>query len=227
MKFKSALLTQASGSVGGSTFTRNRGGMIIRARAIPVNPNSTFQQTVRSTFGNLASRWSDTLTPAQRTAWEQYANAVPYVDALGDSRYLTGQQMYIRCNSVRIQAALTVVDAGPTVYTMDSFTAPTVTAVVSTQKISVAYTNTDDWANEVGGGLMVLSSAPRSAARNYFKGPYRYAGKVAGAGTPPTSPLLATSPFVFVAGDRVFASVRTCRADGRISPPFRATCIAA
>ena len=69
MKFKSALVTQASGSVGGMTFSRNRYGMYTRAKGLPVNPNSEFQQAVRQIFSGLSSAWNGVLTSGQRSGW--------------------------------------------------------------------------------------------------------------------------------------------------------------
>ncbi|KKM06452.1 hypothetical protein LCGC14_1743870, partial [marine sediment metagenome] len=48
MLFKSGLITQGSGSIGGLTASHNRGGMYFRARTIPTNPATSFQTVVRN-----------------------------------------------------------------------------------------------------------------------------------------------------------------------------------
>lgn len=221
MLYKSQVLTQASGSVGGLTYSHNKGGMYTRARATPTNPGSAFQSAVRQIMSDLAKRWSNTLTAGQRTAWELYATNVPLINRLGESRSIPGLAMYVRCNTPRIQASLAVVDDGPTDYTLPAFTAPTLVVDEAGQEGNLSYTNTDAWAGEVGGAMLLQMSRPQNPTIQYFKNPYRYSGKVAGAVIPPTSPEAIAVPFPVVEGQKVFAFVRVCRADGRLSEPFR------
>lgn len=224
MKFKSEVLTQASGSIGGTTYAHNRGGLYRRARSIPTNPNSAAQQTVRTNFGQLATRWNDSLSSSSRAEWENYAANSPTTDALGDPLVLTGQQMYIRCNSVRLRGGLTPQDAGPTTFGLADLSTVTIPVDTAVDEINVAFNNGDPWANEVGGALIVQTSRFYDGSKNYLKGPFRYLGKVTGAATPPTSPNLmaATNAFGqapgdFAAGQVMFWRACAVRADGRLS----------
>lgn len=222
MKFKSALVTQASGSAGGATFAHNSGGLYMRARSIPTNPSTAFQTAVRNILSGLSQAWSATLTTAQRTAWDTYATNVPLIGPLGDSRKVGGLAMYIRCNTPRVQAGLSSIAAAPTIFTLGTFTNPTLTITASTGLISVAFTNTDLWASATTGALLVYSSRPQSVGINFFKGPYRLAGKIVGATVPPTSPVSVTSPFTLTAGQKVFVQIQATLPDGRLSAAFRA-----
>ena len=224
MKIKSALITQASGSIGGLTASRNRGGMYFRARATPVNPNTPQQQVIRGFVAQLASLWASTLTAAQRLAWEYYAALVYLPDALGEDRNVGGLGMYIRSNVPRLQAALPRVDTGPTIYNLGDYTEPTFTTfAAATDDFGTTFDNTDAWANEDDSAMLILSSRPQNQTINYFKGPYRYAGKIDGdAITPPTSPATISAAFAFEAAQRIFVQARISRADGRLSTPFRA-----
>lgn len=223
MKFKSAMLTQASGSVGGATFAHNKSGLYVRARSIPTNPNTTFQQAVRNALSQLSQLWATTLTEAQRAAWDVYAANVPVINTLGDSINLTGLNMYVRSNVARIQAGLARVDDGPVIYNLGSETAPTIDAVdAANDEVDVAFTATDDWATEDGAALIVLASRPQSTTINSFIGPYRFAGTIDGnSGGAPTSPAAVSLPFAIAAGQKLFTSIRLSRADGRLSNPFR------
>ena len=221
MKFKSALVTQASGSVGGMTFSRNRYGMYTRAKGLPVNPNSEFQQVVRQIFSGLSAAWNGALTESQRYAWEDYAQNMVWSDALGEPIKLTGQAVYAQCNTPRLQAGLARVDDAPEVFTQPTYTAPTVTADESDGEFHIAFTNTDDWAKEVGGALLLYAGRPLSPSIKFFKGPYRYAGKIAGAAVAPTSPANIAMPFEISEGQQVGILYRVVMADGRISAPFR------
>lgn len=228
MKYTSALVATGSGSIGGLTASHNKGGQYVRRRAIPTNPQSSQQVAVRNALATLASRWGDVLTPAERAAWDVYAANVPKIDTLGNSINLSGMQWYVACNTPRIQeGTLSIIDAGPTVYQLASLTDPSFAFDATADEIDVTFTNTDGWAGEVGGALLVFASRPQSPSINFFKGPYRFAGVVLGAATPPTSPASISLPFVIAAGQKVFAQVRAVRADGRISSPFRGSGIGA
>jgi hypothetical protein len=218
MKFKGDFLGAPSGSVGGLVFSHNRYGYYCRKKVIPTNPNTSLQQAVRAIFGQLAAAWSNTLTASQRAAWELYAANVPVLNNLGDPQTLSGNAMYIRCNTPRLQAGLTAMSDGPTIFTLDEFTAPNFTLDGAGAQIEVSFTNTDDWANEVGGAMLVWQGKPQGIGRTFFKGPFRYAGKIAGAAVAPESPVdIATPPFTLNADNLGWIKVATVRADGRIS----------
>lgn len=224
MKFNSLVYGAVSGSIGGITYAHNTGGMYARARATPTDPASSFQQALRNAMGALTTRWLTTVTAAQRAAWDVFSQNVPVLDTLGQPRLIPALSWYIKCNSLRLQASVAVVDAGPTVYELATLTLPVPAITPAGTTVSVAYTNTDSWAGEVGGYLLVYASRPQNATINFFKGPYRFAGKVAGAVVPPTSPSVITLPFTSgPAGSRQFFKWVAVRADGRPSAIFRTT----
>ncbi len=219
MLFKSQVFTQASGSVGGLTFARNSSGLYTRARAIPTNPNSTDQQAARNNFGSLATAWRDVVSAAERDAWTEYAANSPVTNRLGDPLTLSGQQMYIRCNSVRLRGSLSRVDPGPVVFGLADLTPPTATALGGTSDLNLAFDNVDNWANEVGGSLLIQVSRQKQPTINYFRGPWRFADEVLGDPTPPTSPQLIANPYGlnYTTGNKIFFRATAVRADGRLT----------
>lgn len=222
MIYKSDRTTEASGSIGGTTFSHNRGGQYIRARVIPVNPGSVFQQAVRGYVAQLTSLWQTVLTEAQRAAWDNYADLVPLPNALGDPHNVGGLAMYVRSNVPRLQAALPRVDAGPVVFNLGPFTMPAIASITAPTALSLTFDNTDAWANEDDAAMLVYGSRGMNDSINYFKGPYRFADKIDGdAVTPPTSPAAIVMPFPLVASQKAFVRVRVSRADGRLSSSFR------
>lgn len=226
--FKSQLVTQASGSVGGTTYAHTASGLYMRARSVPVNPNSANQIEVRAALTALVNRWIDVLTAAQRAAWDLYAANVPVVNALGDTFNISGQNWYIAANTPRLQAlsklaaTIAVVDAAPTVFDRGDFTTPTFAADEVTG-ISVAYNNADAWAGAVENALLIYQGRPQNPSRNFFKGPWRLIGHVEGAVVPPTSPevisaaTLAALGFVISDPQNQWLAVSVSRADGRLS----------
>jgi len=232
MKFKGSFLTDASGSIDGITASHNRGGKYIRARSIPVNPSSEFQQAVRNATSLLTSRWTGVVTEDQRAAWAVYAFNVPLPDAFGDPRSIPPLAMYNRCNVPRLQADpigtdLPIVDDGPTDFTLGTFSEPSITGIsAGTQLLSLAFDTGDDWVGEASAGMLVYLSRPQSVGINFFKGPYRFAAAILGDNiTPPTSPVDIAVPFPVVAGQKLFAQIRVTRADGRLSSAQRFTAI--
>lgn len=225
MKFTSPVYSQASGAIAGLVYSHNHGGMYTRARATPTNPSSARQVVVRNAVANLSNWWSNVLTAANRTSWNVYATNVPLVGPLGTARKVSGIAMYVRSNTPRIQSGLTPVTAGPGNFTLGSFTNPAITASHTAPEFSVAFTNTDSWAIAVGGAMLIYASRPQSAGITFFDGPYVYAGKIAGAVSPPTSPQTIASPFPLTAGQQVFFRVEVSQVDGRLSAAFRASAI--
>jgi hypothetical protein len=222
VKFKGTLIGPASGSVAGSTYSRNRGGQYVRVRATPTNPQTEFQVAVRASMQQLTSRWNTVLTGAQRESWDTYALNVPIPDTLGDPRNVGGIGMYCRSNIPRLQASLGLIDNAPTQYNLGTFTPPSWGNVDASDGTGdVTFTPADPWASTAGGAAFVLVSRGQNPSVNFFKGPYRFAGVILGAGTPPTSPAEITLPFPVAAGQKVFAQIRIQQADGRLSAPLR------
>lgn len=227
MKFTSQIIAAGSGSIGGCTISRNRSGMYMRNRAVPVNPKSSFQTVIRGALATLVARWTSVLTTAQRSGWETWATNTPQTDSLGNPITITGQNAYIMMNSVRIQQGTAVVDLAPNVFANAALTPPgIVSATASTEIVSVSFTNTDVWATAVGGRLLVYIGRPQNPSKLFFAGPYRLMGSVAGAVTPPTSPQPITSTFPFEVAQRVHVRFRAFQPDARISTPWRQSIIA-
>jgi len=227
MKFISQIVTAASGSIRGCTYSRNRYGAYIRGRVIPVNPGSTQQNVIRAALATLVARWTSILTQAQRNAWDSWALNTPQVDALGQPIILTGQNAFIKMNTPRIQSGFAIINAAPIIFASAVLTPPAVTvANVATQDYSVSFTNTDLWATAVGGALLIYNSRPQNASVLFFKGPYRLAGAINGAAVAPTTPQTNPSIFPFALGQRLHFQFRALNADARTSATQRTSIIA-
>jgi len=217
MKGLPLLLTGMSGSLGGLTFSHNRGGAYVRDRAIPTQPNTIQQSIVKAIFGGLSGLWSSLLTPAQRSAWDAYADGTPLTDKLGQPFTPTGLNMYIRGNTPLIQSGESRVDDGPPTLGLPVATAPTAASVTAaTDILSMTYADTDAWCDVDGSVLLVYASRGQKATINFFKGPYQYAGKVQGnLALPPTSPASISIPFNIGVGQKVFFRAVLVDAEGR------------
>lgn len=215
-------IIQMSGSLAGNTYARNRSGNYVRARTKPVNPNTARQVTIRAAMAFLTDRWAATLTANQRTAWNLYASNVNMLNKLGETIKLSGFNHYLRSNIIAKMISLTIIDDGPVVFEIPAQD-PTyaVTASEATQQISAVFDAAMDWADETGANLILFGGIPQNAQRNFFAGPWRLYGQMAGiTGAPPASPHAGTSAYAFAEGQHLWGYARIRRADGRLSEVF-------
>lgn len=133
------LIGAISGSIGGQTYSHNKGGPYVRRRSIPTNPNSERQQAVRTILGILSAAWTNTLTAAQRATWSVYAEANTVQNALGQAIKLTGLAWYLRCGARLLDAGGTAPTDAPTVPAPTGFATFT-PAFSSATAVDVTYT---------------------------------------------------------------------------------------
>lgn len=212
-----------SGSLEGTTFSRNRFGSYARAKAMPVNPNTARQNTVRGLMADLTQQWTSVLTPVQRENWNNYAAAITVKNRLGDDVYLTGLNHYVRSNVARMQAGLARVDDGPAILTLPGEdTTITAGADSGSQELTVTFDDSLDWVSETGGAMLIRVGQPQGTGINFFAGPFRFADSIDGDdSSPPSTPATVASPWTIQANHKLFIEARIARADGRLSNPFR------
>lgn len=218
---------QRSGAQGGMVWSRNRTGPYTRERALPVNPNTDRQVAVRNAVRALAIIWDTVLTQAQRDGWDTYAANVAWTDKLGRSIFLTGLNHFIRSNTQNTALGFTQVFDAPVIFTIAAAElALGCTASEATQVLTITFDDTEPWATEPGAFQHFFLGIPQNASRKFFGGPWRYVVSVAGV-TPAVSPKLATSPWPFAEGQRLWLRSRILRADGRLSDFAQASFLAA
>lgn len=107
MKAKFGMVVVAgSGKIGGHVASRNRGGAYFRTKVTPVNPQTTAQSAVRSSFTTFAQGWK-ALTDAQRSAWNAAVTNYARTDVFGDIKNPSGFNLYVRLNQNLVTAGLT------------------------------------------------------------------------------------------------------------------------
>lgn len=191
-----------SGSYQGVTSSHNRYGQYLRTRAIPVNPNSAAQGTVRGRLSVNAAAWR-ALTDAQRAGWEDLATQMTRSDALGSSYTLNGFGAYVSVNNNQAAAGNAVLSDAPAL--VSPSTVATATLTLTAASFSVAYTPTP---LATGARLFVYCSPQRAAGRSY-ESDYRLIHVSAAAAASPANVLAAyTARFgVPVVGNKVFLSL--------------------
>jgi len=219
MRIKSALLTQASGSIGGLTACHDSGGIVFKPRTIPTDPKTARQVEVRSAVSTLSSSWAR-LTQAQRDAWTLYGQNVPTTGPLGSPLILTGLQMFMRSNVPRLQAKLNRVNDGPTTFTLPTLNQTSLRNFSIVYGISIVFDDTQDWCFEPDSALLFYVGRPQGLAVDFFNGPYRFALTKKGVAiTGTSSPMTTTNPWPMHAGNKNWVYTRLSLADGRLSVP--------
>lgn len=86
-------VSQMSGSMGGTTASRNKGGQYFRDRAIPTTATSPAAINAKARLAQASASWGS-LTDTQRDSWTRYGTIKPTINALGMPKILTGIAIY-------------------------------------------------------------------------------------------------------------------------------------
>lgn len=207
---------QLIGSIGGTVYQRGRFGGVARNRSVPVNPATDRQERARIAMAYCSNEWK-LLTPAQRNAWESYAEVTAWLNRLGDTSYLTGLMQFMRRATFQYNA-LTVLGQ-PISIDRDAPTAPglpaiptgTINADVNGGVVEIDDMNITPAAGETIEAKWVFNVSP---LKNYYKGPFKLTSYHVGVMTPPwqwatTAPLME--------GWQVIAKLRWLDSEGRLS----------
>lgn len=212
-------IIQASGSIAGNTFARNRFGNYMRARTKPVNPKSDRQNIIRTIVSYLAEYWHQDLNDTQRNLWNVYAAAVAMKNRLGETIYLTGFNHFIRTNCPQLMLTEAVKDAAPSTLSLMEKDETTVCSEenIAAQTFTFTFDNTGWGVNpDDKYWLCFYQGQPKLVSRHFFDGPWRFmsaAGTVAGDAGTQTLP----AEFAFAEGQKVWFQARMISFSGRTS----------
>lgn len=201
MKYISSVFTQASGSIAGTVYSRNKNGNYTRNRSIPINRNTEAQKAVRAKFAQASSVWSQMDAVARQSFQDQVAN-YPYVDKLGQTKTYTARQLCAMLNGNLVQSFGQII----TTCKPPAPNVPVSNALVENSKSGATITITEFESN-VGDGsipanwqLNVFATAVApGVGKAWKKSDMRLITSVA-AGTP-TLPLDITTAYQAVFGD--------------------------
>lgn len=223
---KSEMMSQASGTIGGTTYSHGVSGLQRQAAQNRSNTATNRQLAVRSVFASLAYAWKSVLTDTQRLAWHNYARLTPTTGRFGDSLVLSGSNMFTRCNAIRLQAGLTRVDDGPTQPGLVSLNYIGGTSNSAAGLIILSFAITDAWATDLAGGLNLQTSLYlQTSKKNIFTEQMRYHGTLPGELIPNgfwvrSSNAWNQGPNVHPNGQKLAYRVVAFLGDGRISSPL-------
>jgi len=88
-------------SRGGSTFTKNSSGFIIRGKKAGLTNRSHYPTVRRTHFLYLIRQWA-LIPQIYKNSWISRASEFPFFNSLGDIYFLSGYQLFIKRNLVRL-----------------------------------------------------------------------------------------------------------------------------
>jgi hypothetical protein len=113
MKILNQLFDKASGSIGNFTVAGSQGGMYMKIKSNPDNPNTNKQQIVRNAMATATISWKN-LTHAQRAVWEDWGKTLVKEDILGNKLKISGWSAFAGAFVIRVRAGLTTNGMAPT-----------------------------------------------------------------------------------------------------------------
>lgn len=178
-----AIVSEIRGKIAATVFARNKGGQVIRNRITPINRRSVNQSAQRQLLASLAAQWRG-LSQAQRDSWNSAAPNFPQSDNLGQTQYLSGEQLYVRCNANLVQSGNSQIVTAPSPASFDVIAFTSLTATADDQAISLAFTPTVP----TGYSLMLRATAPLSAGKEFVSpSQFRFISAIAASATSPQS----------------------------------------
>lgn len=168
----SSMVSAARGSVGGTVFSRNKGGAYTRARTTPINRNTPAQSAVRANFGATSKSWSADLTAGERTAWTSFAASNPLVNVLGASIIVSGLAMFMKLNQI-----LGVIEYPNISTPPPDLSVPPIAAVLGATAVSATPSiviNTDAQTEVPDADYYIFATKPLAPGKTPQTSDYRY-----------------------------------------------------
>lgn len=227
MKFKSPLLTQASGSVGGITATRSRSAQVLRARSAPVIHHAPGQVRTRSILASVNIAWENQSASGRRR-WNDYAASTPMTNTFGDQIHLTGKQHFLRWLATRAIAAGTTQVTGfaPTIFNLgDTGQVQMSLGVASASEITIDILYDPAWIFTTNALILCFASIPTNPSRTHRPRLARFIGSFSSQDATVPGHFgfnsdQADPPIFFEIGQRIWTKVVIVQADKRTSSPI-------
>lgn len=210
------MVVDGRGKLGGHVLTKSRNGASVRTKVTPTNPQTSYQQANRATFGQLSSNWTS-LTEAQRQAWNGAVKEFEKTNIFGDLKAPAGRDLYISLNRNILQAGGTEIVIPPTKEGLKPNAITSVDFDDDDDLITVTLQTAPD-TNEV---MLVYLTAPMSPGRYNFSGAYRYFDR-----NTSNNMKIAFADYgerfgALVAGKALGVQVKICnKVTGEVSPPM-------
>lgn len=154
----------------------------MRTKVTPINRRTEAQQNARSVFGSSASAWRG-LTEEQRAGWNAVTRDYPRTDVFGNTRYLSGQQLFVSLNNVRVAAGQGMLEDAPEPGTVSTTGRLEFNMTRNGQGLTAAEVTPVDGSDN-GVGYLLFATPPMSAGISNPEGRFKMLTRSADAVTP-------------------------------------------
>lgn len=175
------MVAAVSGSVGGTTFSHNRGGAYTRNRSVPIVSVTPEALNAKQRLATESQQWQ-TESQLNRDAWHSWALQNPVVNTLGFPRNLTGHQAYVGINSRRASAGDARISTPPIVPAPNGLLTLVQTADIGLGTFELTFTATPLGATAE---LWILAAVTNSAGIENVNNLLRLIGQSAAAQASP------------------------------------------
>lgn len=188
-----AIISEIRNKIAATVYTKNKAGASIRNRVTPINRRSTGQTAKRQQFSSLSAQWRG-LSQAERDSFNSGAANFPQTDNLGQTVFLTGQQLFVRLNANLLLIGASQITSCPSPTSFDVLAYTSLTATADDGVLSLAFSPTVP----TGFAMVVRATAPVSPGKDFVPASaFRYLQTVAAAAT---SPQALTTAYATVFG---------------------------
>lgn len=183
-----AIVSEVRNKIAATVFSKNKSGAVIRNRVTPINRRSTGQTEVRQQLASLSAQWRG-LTQAERDSWNAASPNFPQTDNLGQTIFLSGSQLFQRCNQNLILSGNAQITTAPSPTSFDVLAFTSLTMTADDGVVSLAFTPTVPTGYE----MIVRATAPVSAGKDFIpQSAFRFLKSINAA---QTSPQVLTSEY--------------------------------
>lgn len=201
----SPIIDSINGKIANVVFQDGKAGAIVRNRVVPANPNTAAQANARGILSLISKSWA-ALSDAQRTSWDTAAASPEWrqTNAYGEGFQLSGEQLFIKLNSVIEFVQESTLTSPPSKATFDSITIGALTAAAGTPALSLAFSGTLSSNFQFN-----ILASPQVSQGNMSSKSVRFSSINTTSGTTPINLLSAyTNKFgTLVAGKKIFVKL--------------------
>jgi hypothetical protein len=221
-----SIVVAGSGKIGGHVASRNRAGAYFRTKVTPINPSTSYQQTVRNRLAGLSSGWR-ALTAAQRATWNAAVQDYAKTDVFGDLQNPSGFNLYVRLNANLLAIGESALTSAPASAAVEAFTSLSVAAAEGADTLTLTFAAAISADHKV----LVYATPALSPGKSFVKSEYRLIEVLDNADVSPYSAETAYDAkygAVGAAGQKIFVKlVQVNTATGQKGIPIEASAVIA
>lgn len=165
-------VAEVRGSIGGTTYSRNRYGAYMRYRAKPTVSQTEKATNAKARMAAQTQAWQN-LTVAQQLAWNMWANGNPVVGRLGVPQLLTGHAAFVGINTRLMLTAAAVLTTPPTTPAPAGLVTMSFVADKTLSTCDITYTATPLAADDK---LWLQGCYVASAGKHWVENLFRFCG---------------------------------------------------